>query len=739
MSTQNVAASIGRLSAALKKKSILKLSVWMYLIGIFVTALVLLFSFYLREKSRAEFQLQQQNDALIAAAQSVDAELSSCCSTIAQFINNPNLKKYASASGRDMQAEVELTYYIYLSATNNPDLANYYLYYPNTNVILSAHSAARIAQNSPFYAVVQAYTNQEVNVYSIDVDGRIGFLFPFESHFYIAYEIVRGSPAMAFAELDLSSIFSPLPEALYSSRNAFYIMDPAGGIIHENTSTRLQTLLSDGNQYTILSGQAQHISQFVSSMTGWTFYYTTPKTTGTQLFCSALVSSLPFQLCLLALAVIVYLFFKRQVIQPLHGIIRQSPVELPQQTENELSLLQYAREQLLERTNSHASMLARMRPEILNQIFLQLLHGDAFDPAEMQAILSDLGLQYQFNDRIVVLLLQLPEQQRSEMRSLLPQFVEKLGWDSSRTHLLLGNSSNAYLFLIVHPDESVLSINESCTASFRSSIEQSQITDVPVCSCICYSLFDLHSANDYLLEQLCRVPQQAESLPAAAATYLPFEKKMQAHLKAAAEQIQYGNLDLAQKTILQLLHDNLREGHGLFRNDLIAALLDQLFLVFSVSTEARNRIGLSQKIGSAEPISDADCEELLRLAIQLCRNCYLKSQNKYILEAKKLVQEQYDDPTLSLTSVAEALCIHPNYLSKLFKTSINLNFVDYLRNYRVEKSKELLDTTALSINAIASQAGFSSSHSFIRVFKASFGETPGQYRKQNTLSGHQLL
>ena len=99
----------------------------LYLLGIAAAALVLLTSFVLREKNRAELQLQQQNDILAAAAQSVDAELSGCCSTIAQFITNPDLKKYASATERDLQAEVELTYYIYLSTENNPDLVNYYL------------------------------------------------------------------------------------------------------------------------------------------------------------------------------------------------------------------------------------------------------------------------------------------------------------------------------------------------------------------------------------------------------------------------------------------------------------------------------------------------------------------------------------------------------------------------------------------------------------------------------------
>ena len=157
---------------------------------------------------------------------------------------------------------------------------------------------------------------------------------------------------------------------------------------------------------------------------------------------------------------------------------------------------------------------------------------------------------------------------------------------------------------------------------------------------------------------------------------------------------------------------------------------EELLLVFSVSEAEAAGIELAQRLGTAEPIPDADCRELLGQVIQLCSGCYLKSQNKYILAAKKLVQEQYSDPTLSLASVAEALGIHPNYLSKLFKTSINLNFIDYLRSYRVQRSRELLER-GLSVNAVAEQTGFSSPQSFIRVFKASVGCTPGQYRKQN--------
>lgn len=93
------------------------------------------------------------------------------------------------ASATDVSAGRGGADVLYLSTENHPDLVNYYLYYPDANVILSAHSAARAAQNSPFYAAVQAYTSQETAIYTLDVDGRIGFLFPFDSHFILPMNV----------------------------------------------------------------------------------------------------------------------------------------------------------------------------------------------------------------------------------------------------------------------------------------------------------------------------------------------------------------------------------------------------------------------------------------------------------------------------------------------------------------------------------------------------------------------
>ncbi|MNE86506.1 HTH-type transcriptional regulator YesS [compost metagenome] len=60
-----------------------------------------------------------------------------------------------------------------------------------------------------------------------------------------------------------------------------------------------------------------------------------------------------------------------------------------------------------------------------------------------------------------------------------------------------------------------------------------------------------------------------------------------------------------------------------------------------------------------------------------------------------------------------------------------MKFVDFLAELRVNKAKELLDDTQVSIQDIALQVGYANAITFGRVFKRVTGMTPGDYRKLN--------
>lgn len=83
----------------------------------------------------------------------------------------------------------------------------------------------------------------------------------------------------------------------------------------------------------------------------------------------------------------------------------------------------------------------------------------------------------------------------------------------------------------------------------------------------------------------------------------------------------------------------------------------------------------------------------------------------------------------SLTEVAAQFYLSPYYLSRLFRRVTGQSIVDYTNNRRIEAAQKLLETTELSISAVAEQTGFASAAHFRRVFRDVMGTGPLQYRK----------
>lgn len=101
--------------------------------------------------------------------------------------------------------------------------------------------------------------------------------------------------------------------------------------------------------------------------------------------------------------------------------------------------------------------------------------------------------------------------------------------------------------------------------------------------------------------------------------------------------------------------------------------------------------------------------------------------------ATHYIQKNYQNSSLSLSEIADVLHISPDYLGKLFKLHLNINYTEYLTNYRLEKAKELLKSTNKSISYISNAVGYNHVHYFRQIFKNKFGCTPLTYRKLNLI------
>lgn len=94
---------------------------------------------------------------------------------------------------------------------------------------------------------------------------------------------------------------------------------------------------------------------------------------------------------------------------------------------------------------------------------------------------------------------------------------------------------------------------------------------------------------------------------------------------------------------------------------------------------------------------------------------------------------------VTLEEVAEHVHLSPHYLSRLFKKELNINFVNYVSERRINLAKEMLEKTDMPVINIALELSFHEPNYFSKVFKKSTGMTPSEYRRQIEDKGKNLL
>ena len=98
-----------------------------------------------------------------------------------------------------------------------------------------------------------------------------------------------------------------------------------------------------------------------------------------------------------------------------------------------------------------------------------------------------------------------------------------------------------------------------------------------------------------------------------------------------------------------------------------------------------------------------------------------------IRKAKEYISANYNKQ-ITLEDLSKRVNLNPVYFSVLFKNSTGQNFLEYLTNFRIEISKELLLNTYANISEIAVRVGYSDSRYFSKVFTRIMGIKPKDYR-----------
>jgi AraC family transcriptional regulator, transcriptional activator of pobA len=162
-----------------------------------------------------------------------------------------------------------------------------------------------------------------------------------------------------------------------------------------------------------------------------------------------------------------------------------------------------------------------------------------------------------------------------------------------------------------------------------------------------------------------------------------------------------------EDTMIELLIKNIeQEYHANIDAYSQDVLVSHLELLLNYANRFYNRQFITRKTAGSD----------LLTKIETLLNAYFETDN---------IQQQ-GLPTVQL--IADSLHVSPHYLSDMLRSLTGQNAQQHIHNKLIEKAKEALSTTALSVSEIAYTLGFEYPQSFNKLFKSKTNVSPLQFR-----------
>ena len=108
---------------------------------------------------------------------------------------------------------------------------------------------------------------------------------------------------------------------------------------------------------------------------------------------------------------------------------------------------------------------------------------------------------------------------------------------------------------------------------------------------------------------------------------------------------------------------------------------------------------------------------------------YQKELIERIVSIKDFLEQNWSR-NYTITELSEKFNISQTYIKSIFKYIYDIGPAGYIRQYRLYKAKELIETTDMLIIDVANTVGYSNSGKFSRAFQEEFGVLPIYYKKE---------
>jgi AraC-like DNA-binding protein len=188
--------------------------------------------------------------------------------------------------------------------------------------------------------------------------------------------------------------------------------------------------------------------------------------------------------------------------------------------------------------------------------------------------------------------------------------------------------------------------------------------------------------------------------------------------------------ELCREGIFQLEHSfsSMRIQTLMLFDQLVSALLTphQTKEQEALLQDLSGRLAKAHDVG----VLEETIHETEETIYALCHPETEQKEESYGVRVVRYIEENYTDPELSVSMVAEHFGVSQSYLLRVFKKEgSGCSVSDYIHRRRVDEAKILLKTTEETVGDIAVRVGYTNSLALIRAFKRlENGLTPSAYR-----------
>ena len=189
---------------------------------------------------------------------------------------------------------------------------------------------------------------------------------------------------------------------------------------------------------------------------------------------------------------------------------------------------------------------------------------------------------------------------------------------------------------------------------------------------------------------------------------------------------------------------NVQENYGLLKEELKECTVTDYMNAltwFGISLiRGVKKYGITEEEGNeflvrlSQCTKDVDTDELFEeffreIVCQQKKCAVKKGVTGKMDEVKKYIEDNFQNPNITLEMLGDAFHVSANYLGRMFKKEVGTSVADYINNQRLEWVMEQLEKTERPAKEIAENCGFVSTNYFYTFFKKKTGVTPQAYRE----------